>query len=555
MTAGLPDLIQYQLAVQNPRSAFADPELQTGTIRTDPLGMPRVVSGGFALTYQFQTAKGRVGVRCFHRASNNLEGRYRAIAPVLGSLSSAFVPIDFQTEGIRVEGRAYPIIKMPWVEGQQLGGYLASHRTKSDLARLELGMRAIADELEGRGAAHGDLQHGNILVAPSGDLKLIDYDGMFVPQLAGHSAAEAGHVNYQHPMRNAQFDETIDRFSVLAITVAFRALAADPSLWDRYSDGENVLFRRPDLVNPGASELFAELKRLPEVRTLAEGLQRVAEASFETTPRLADFLGGEFKVIARPALATRPALTVQYRVVDAVRREALMDVEGEVVTVVGQVVGSRLGTTYRDEPYMFVNFGDWRDGTFTLVLWAEALAGVEGKVQDLKGRWISYTGLVSVYNGRTPARPQMIVDDVLAIRILTADDAEALKGATWQAGPSDARKSSHSRSKGKATHLSAPTPVIPSRSVAPGAVAGVHTPRARRQSGHEHAPTVSQSRASPAASAFRSPTPPSTSSPRAGQQLQPQRPTPSKDEAWQRWLTWGVAATVVVAVLLFLGNT
>jgi len=47
--------------------------------------------------------------------------------------------------------------------------------------------------------AHGDLQHGNVLVV-NGDLKLVDYDGMFVPTLAGKISSEIGHRNYQHPM-------------------------------------------------------------------------------------------------------------------------------------------------------------------------------------------------------------------------------------------------------------------------------------------------------------------------------------------------------------------
>ena len=36
--------------------------------------------------------------------------------------------------------------------------------------------------------AHADLQHGNVILVPKGDqlaLKLIDYDGMYVPALAG----------------------------------------------------------------------------------------------------------------------------------------------------------------------------------------------------------------------------------------------------------------------------------------------------------------------------------------------------------------------------------
>ena len=54
--------------------------------------------------------------------------------------------------------------------------------------------------LERAGIAHGDLQHGNIFVVDD-ELKLIDYDGMFVPRLAGCRSNELGIEHYQHPQR------------------------------------------------------------------------------------------------------------------------------------------------------------------------------------------------------------------------------------------------------------------------------------------------------------------------------------------------------------------
>ena len=61
-------------------------------------------------------------------------------------------------------------------------------------------VRMVRD-LSALNIAHGDLQHGNLLVTPSGEPKLIDYDGMFVPGLAKIGACEKGHVNYQSPTR------------------------------------------------------------------------------------------------------------------------------------------------------------------------------------------------------------------------------------------------------------------------------------------------------------------------------------------------------------------
>src|SRR5439155_9947810 len=104
------------------------------------------------------------------------------------------------------------------------------------------------------GISHGDLQHGNVLVV-GGELRLIDYDGMFVPEFAGTMSKECGHLNYQHPART-EFDygPSLDNFSSWVIAVSLAAVCVHPELWTKYSGGDECLiFRREDFTNPGAS--------------------------------------------------------------------------------------------------------------------------------------------------------------------------------------------------------------------------------------------------------------------------------------------------------------
>ena len=62
------------------------------------------------------------------------------------------------------------------------------------LSLAKVWVRMMAD-LKAVSIAHGDLQHGNVVVV--GDqLRLIDYDNMFVPGLAGKQSNECGHRNY-----------------------------------------------------------------------------------------------------------------------------------------------------------------------------------------------------------------------------------------------------------------------------------------------------------------------------------------------------------------------
>jgi hypothetical protein len=439
----LPRLDQYQLSLQHPTLAFADPELRLATVRTDPLGLPWPISGGFALTYQLRNNGRRWAVRCFHREAADLADRYEAIQRTLNNLNDeCFITVEYQTQGIRVDGAWYPITKMSWVEAVSLNQFIDSHLHPAALASLRTQVEQLAERLERYGIAHGDLQHGNMLVDRTGRLKLVDYDGMFVPSLAGWASNEFGHVNYQHPQRANQFDANLDRFSILAIDVALRALAEKPELWNRYNTGDNLLFSQTDFVNPQSSTLFSDLCSIAALRPLAEKLSNVCTASYRTIPKLQDFLTGSFRLSS----ATRQVplkVRRQFDIVSSDDVAALTRRQGDVLTVVGKLEHTHRGMTRYGQPYVFLNFGNYRAGCFTVVLWSEALDRLQqaGKrIGDYQGSWVSVTGLLTVYQSRSTYRsgarvpqPQILINMPGDIRRLTEDEARVVLGG--ETGP------------------------------------------------------------------------------------------------------------------------
>jgi hypothetical protein len=50
-----PQIVEYNEAVQHPAQAFVDSELKRGSVKETNLGLPLVLSGGFALTYTLST--------------------------------------------------------------------------------------------------------------------------------------------------------------------------------------------------------------------------------------------------------------------------------------------------------------------------------------------------------------------------------------------------------------------------------------------------------------------------------------------------------------------
>ena len=281
-TMSWPNPSEYQDAIQNPQTVFLDSQLRAGKPAVNALGLPKVASGNFASVYEIRSGAHCWAVRCFLRSVSDQQTRYACLSEHLADLAlPCLVDFEFQPQGILVRGKRYPIVKMEWVEGIALHTYVRDHLTDSaTLRRLAAQWRGLANSLRGNRLAHGDLQHGNVLVTPQGDLRLVDYDAMFVPSLQGKRSHEIGHSNYQHPARTAEdFDDRLDNFSALSIYLSLRALSADPILW-RFSSGENLIFSAPDYRAPLHSPVFQALRSNPDrdVRALSAHLEACSSA-------------------------------------------------------------------------------------------------------------------------------------------------------------------------------------------------------------------------------------------------------------------------------------
>jgi serine/threonine protein kinase len=430
-----PSATDYHAIIQSPHVAFHDPELKACTVVTTALGTPAVYSGGFALTYFLKSNAGTTWVvRCFRNDSPDREKRYQAIGSFLSTNPAPFfVPAVHQATGIQVAGKWYPLVKMPKVEGETLHKYIERQITqKQDIAQLSQKFRDLVVQMRSLGIAHGDLQHGNIMV--SGDrLVLIDYDGLYLPSLQGLTSAESGHESYQHPGRRGKdkYNADLDNFSSIVIYLALRSLALAPQLWQSYSNGDNLLFRSSDFIAPDQSPLLKELEQLTPVRHLVSQFRLLCQTAFEQIPNLEHFLAGDLPFPS--AMPFRPAVpysTVsQYPVLDGADRAAVMHHLGNKVTIVGRITATRSALTRTGAPYVFLNFGDWRQSCLSLVIWSETLNLFSQQGADpttLDGRWVSVTGLVTSYlPWNRPEQPQIVIDIPSMIESLRGGEVEA----------------------------------------------------------------------------------------------------------------------------------
>ncbi len=302
-TAPWPASQDYNEAIQNPATHFADADLRSGQAVTNALGIPQPCSGNFADVYHVRRPDGlHWAVKCFTREAVGLRERYQEISRHLRQTRLPFmVDFTYLEQGIRTAGAWRPVLKMDWAEGLTLNQFVGKNAhnpvVMEALFRAWVGM---AWQLRAARVGHCDLQHGNILLAPGPDgrsvrLKIIDYDGMWVPALADKNSGEVGHPAYQHPerIRDKTYNLDVDRFPVLLIAAALRAVrVGGRKLWEKHDTGDGLLFLRTDLEAPTKSPLFHDLVRSsdPLTSALADHLIRSLRGGLASAPLLEEAL-------------------------------------------------------------------------------------------------------------------------------------------------------------------------------------------------------------------------------------------------------------------------
>lgn len=241
--------------------------------RTTPIKIYSFGSGSFAVVFKAFEDNKEIAIRCFIGTDINYIERYKKIDQHLRKINEHWkTNIQFIENEIEVNGKLFPVVKMDWVEGLLLQKYIAKNLYNNEiLLALQKQLVKTSQSLEKNNISHGDIQEGNIIIQENNGrpvVKLIDYDGMYIPDFQGENQIERGKSEYQHPNRASFiFDEKIDRFSFWVILCAIEALKFDKTLWQEIMQGgfntlSNMLFSASDFSNPNESKLFNRLEQL-----------------------------------------------------------------------------------------------------------------------------------------------------------------------------------------------------------------------------------------------------------------------------------------------------
>lgn len=513
-----PSLQEYNqaLAPQFVNSKLKLPGLMVQSIQTNLYGLPNALSGGFAYIYQLTLTDGsHRALRLFHSIREDrmtqLKNAYTLVSTIRENdktLKDFFVEALWVDACLDVPSGPVPGILMDWVEAPVLAFWLEKNYHKPEkIQLLRRRIQKLQRALEAGGFLHGDLQANNITVDDEGQIFLLDYDNVnrredYNPEW------ESGHIHFQHPdpVHHAM---AADRFPFLVMDLGLAILGQEPDLFNQYGQGENVLFTADDFTQPRSSPLLRHAAALPGMGTLCTLFTAICEGSSSAVPSISEFhetaaLGSGYTeiltmkqevILPEPALAVSGFLGITgtkqksrpYRPIYPIYSPDRFfsysnHLVGEKIELVGHIYSIKKGYTKYGDPYIFVNFNDWRQGGIKLIFWSEGLDAFDdqGPDQSWEGRWISATGMVDEpYEKRRyeSTSYSITITDPSQIRLIS--DTEAKRRLKAQASSSNPEAEETSFGYKTASAFTGPDPLegLPSNDELLHQLSAKETPR------------------------------------------------------------------------------
>jgi hypothetical protein len=263
-----PSAEDHMKAVQQP-DPFTTDELRRMELVVHPVfQIPSPATGTSAVVFKALADGEAQALRFFTREDNWSGDRYSALHDhftARGLAKSVAMP-RWVNDGIRANGRTWPVVCMQWVDGHTLNKYVEDLVEQQDRRALHILAGAwleLIARLQRAEFAHGDLQHGNVMVDTRGEMRLVDFDCAWIGRFAGQAApSETGHRNYQLEAR--AWGPWMDTFPGLVIYTSLLALSKNPNPWHALNTGENLLFRHEDFHPPFQSPTWAHLSNIQD---------------------------------------------------------------------------------------------------------------------------------------------------------------------------------------------------------------------------------------------------------------------------------------------------
>lgn len=233
---------------------------------------PACYSGRFCVVFVLEGHKDKLCYRVWKELIPDTMGRYRLIDEGVASSglkyfgSFRYIPEALQ---LKCNGEKLPGIVMSWIDGKTIDSFL--NEDWHDLSEDEK-LTFIRDFyrmcyfMRKKEIAHGDLSSSNILVTSKRDIRLVDYDSMYVAKMENKFyQVTGGTEGFQHPDRINSSEPLLasiddDNFSQLVIALSLWVAFYDPAVTSMFDD-KNLLFLPGDFDGATGEKRLESLKR------------------------------------------------------------------------------------------------------------------------------------------------------------------------------------------------------------------------------------------------------------------------------------------------------
>ena len=298
-----PGTQQIEQALEHIESSAKDENLKKLKMKLDSNGLLLQWQGQMANVYKATYNNEKFAIKIFTRKKEGLLERYEKLHNFFISKkelkqSPYFTTFDYIQNAIEMnlskQGKTaiFPIVKMRWAEGDTLESFIEKTNDPKEIKTVSKNFMKLVDFLENHEIAHGDLHPKNILVDKKLNLKLVDYDCIYINDFKGKKQPETGDQDCQHPNREKfPYDEKIDRFSALVIYLALLAISEKIELKDHKDTGD-FIFSKSDFEKPNKSPLFKKFNEISSgsVTTLTEKLKKYCDQTKPNIPSLKEIL-------------------------------------------------------------------------------------------------------------------------------------------------------------------------------------------------------------------------------------------------------------------------
>ncbi len=315
-----PLLSEYITAIKSAEDNFNELSNLRPVLNDD--GEPVMTSGNFAVVFKMkdkQTGKLHA-VKCFLKGQEGRAEAYQKISAYINSRYSPYlvkfkyIDKELFVDSQQSEDNEFSVLQMEWVEGITLDSYMRMIK-EDEVKRSQLAenFRQMTMWFLTKPFAHGDIKPDNILITSDNEIKLIDYDGMFVPSMDGENARESGSPFYRHPNRmNLPFDKHIDDYTLTLLLLLLCVNVIDPidiedriknqplSLINSFSD---EFLNSPDITPVLSAYFYVNTFGFLDDRLIYSLIASVSQYNFELEKQLKDTIFSTFDTKAMIQLA------------------------------------------------------------------------------------------------------------------------------------------------------------------------------------------------------------------------------------------------------------